>query len=398
LGQALEFEALETPSLQGFIHWLDQGEGEIKRETHALRNEVRIMTVHGAKGLQAPVVILADAHGVPSERLALVDVPLPDQRGVLPLYYGQSAYRVGVLEEAHEAEQSAQQQEYWRLLYVALTRAEDELYIAGHKSERGGTKEQATWYSHVVQALQSLPHAQQEDEFWGPGVLVHAAGSRAELFHPHAKEQEVPPAHNLPAWSLLAPMPEVEPTQPLTPSRVLIQDDSAGFTPDKARQIQRLRGQCLHSLLELLPQIAPDKRAQAGRAWLLAKAQLLGEAARAALLDEVLAVLNHEAFSQVFSQNSLAEVGVSAVIGSKVIAGRVDRLVVLPDYVLVLDYKSGPAPENIAQTPLAYLRQMAAYQQALQSIFPNRAIKAALLWTAKPWLMPLPTALLAQYY
>ncbi|NBC34815.1 MAG: double-strand break repair helicase AddA, partial [Alphaproteobacteria bacterium] len=154
------------------------------------------------------------------------------------------------------------------------------------------------------------------------------------------------------------------------------------------------RGALVHDLLRRLPEAAPaDRPALAER--VLSRGGIADPAARADLLAEVAAVLDHPGFAAVFGPGSRAEVPLAGRIGDRVISGSVDRLVVGTREVLVVDFKTNrPAPDTVETVPDLYLRQMAAYRALLQAIYPDREIGCALLWTEGPALMPLPPALL----
>lgn len=387
LDEALAFEKNQAPSLQAFVAWMAQDEREVKRDPDAPRDEVRVMTVHGSKGLQAPIIILADSHGVPDHREAIATVG--DGTGKLPLLYGQKAMRIGVLKEAHEAERQEILRDYWRLFYVAITRAEDQLYFAGWEPGKANGSE--SWHDLAKRVLALLPAEINEDVLWGE--LLRFARPRTKPSATGDTSVAPAPAVRVPDWALTPAPAEPIPPRPLTPSQLGGESQLSADPPLAGGHLSRQRGTALHQLLELLPQVSPERRADVGQR-LLARTDVPPER-HAALLAEVFATLADPAFAAVFAPGSLAEVPVIAVLGTAVLSGQIDRLAVTDSRVLIVDYKtSATPPPDAASVPVAYVRQMAAYRLALLQIYPGREIAAALLWTATPRLMPLPAALL----
>jgi ATP-dependent helicase/nuclease subunit A len=387
LDEALNFDANHAPSLQAFVAWIATDDKELKRDPDAPRNEVRVMTVHGSKGLQAKIIILADSHGAPSPRetIALVG----EAREALPLLYGKTALRLGPIAKAHEAETQAHLQDYWRLFYVAITRAEDQLYFAGWES--GNSKASTSWYEQAHAVFNQLDIAPDTDSHW---QSVH----RFEIARTKGPETMVAPPGAargiaLPVWALTAAPAEPVPPRPLTPSQLGGEDQVVADRPMDRNHLARTRGTALHRLLELLPQIVPNRWETVARR-LLAQTALPVES-HADVLAQAFTVLTDPVFATVFGPGALAEVPVTAVLGKAVLSGQIDRLAVTATQVLVVDYKTTAQPPHTpADVPVAYVRQMAAYRLALQQIYPGHDVVAALLWTATPFLMPLPADLL----
>ncbi len=216
LNAALAYSAAHTPSLQGFIQWFDAGEGELKREPGAGKGLVRVMTVHGSKGLQAPIVILADAAGDPDRsptRGLTLDEQLPGGGGrTIPLPGLSRAEKVGRVAEAEAAAAKAEKQEHWRLLYVAMTRAEEALFVGGAlgKTEKDGPAADS-WYARLAPLF---PGAPLDDPIWGHRLEW---GERAApVADTVAAEEPAVPA--LPGWALRPIGPEPRPPRPLAPS------------------------------------------------------------------------------------------------------------------------------------------------------------------------------------
>jgi ATP-dependent helicase/nuclease subunit A len=393
LNAALAFESEGQPSLQRFIDWFDRGEVEIVRDAAAQGDAVRLLTVHGAKGLQAPIVILADAARDPE---AGNRADALEWEG-MPVLSPRKAERFGPIGEAAERSAMEDRQEHGRLLYVALTRAEERLVIAGSLGPRcKGVVPGNSWYAAVELAMQGLGAEWEADPLWGARRVWRGR----ETLPPYvAKKKDVVEREVVtePGW-LRTPAPkEARPPRPLAPSAP-VEDDTPDPPPSAAMRAAAERGKWLHALFERLPALAPEERRGAAERW-LAGAVGVGDAAqRADIIGHALAVIEAPDFADLFSAQALAEAPIAAVVGEEVIAGTVDRLRITVEKVQVVDFKTGRrVPTSAADAPVPHLRQMAAYVAALETIFPGRRVEAALLYTAQAKLIPLPDALLAPY-
>ncbi|WP_338426560.1 double-strand break repair helicase AddA [Sphingopyxis kveilinensis] len=392
LNQALAFEHQHTPSLLGFLSEIEASRADIKRQTEARSDVVRVMTVHGSKGLQAPIVILADATDDPDQRLRGFDLAL-EGWDKLPVFALSKEERHGRIAAAHDAKARAEIEEHWRLLYVAMTRAEELLVVTGITKAEDRSVPDQCWHGAVDRVMEGMGLGWQDaGPRWGQ-KRVHAANAKA-----WGRRRETPviaaPLLSIPAWATRPAPEEARPPRPLAPS-ALGDDDVAAPPQGGERGAAVTRGLLLHALFERLPPVAPERRRIAAMHWLAVQAPALDDPARAAMVDEVLAVLDDPAHAPLFGPGSLAEVPLSAVVDGVVVAGIVDRLRVTADAVTVIDYKTGRhIPANAAEVQTAYLRQMAAYRDALRVIFPGRRVAAALLYTAAPRLIGLDDALL----
>jgi ATP-dependent helicase/nuclease subunit A len=389
---AMAHAASHVPGLAGFLHWFGGGDGDVKREAGGHSDLVRVMTVHGSKGLQAPIVILADATADPERGLPPV-IALDDDDGrMVPLPPLRKEEKPARVREAELAVRKSDREEHWRLLYVAMTRAEEGLYITGALGPRDkGAVPDESWFGALSQVMPD--EADRPDFIW----------SRRQQWGAPAP---VPPADPAvaPADAIVVPDdlrqpigPEPRPLRPLAPSA--LGEDAAPAAPTRpgpgARAAAR-RGTVLHRLLERLPDVAPDARAAAAQRWLARMAGDLDDADRADLARAALAVLDHPDWATVFGPGSLAEVPVAALVGTRMVSGTIDRLLITPDAVRIVDFKTDRRPpERIEAIAPAYLRQMAAYVAALQVIHPGRRIEAALLYTTGPRLFALPAALIS---
>jgi predicted dehydrogenase len=399
LSLALGFERQLPPSLQRFLHWLETGETEVKREQEQGDGQVRIMTVHGSKGLQAPIVILPDLVGMPRGGARAGEKILwPDETLPVPLWAPRAASRPPVYREAMERADRRRDQEYRRLLYVALTRAEDRLYLCGHYATERGKPAEGCWYHLCRDGLSTLADAVTVaiDDIEGEGLRLH----RPQADRPAGPEATAPPAlveAPQPDWLHRPPPPEPDPTRPLTPSRPEV-EPPARSPLEGSDQGRFRRGALIHALLQALPDLPPEAREAAARRYLARPQHGRDEAEQAEIVATTLAVLDQPGFEALFGPGSRAEVPVVGLVGGRALSGQIDRLVVTPDSVLVVDYKTNrPPPASIDSVPRAYLVQMAAYRAALRLVYPGRTVRCALLWTEGPKLMELPPATLDRH-
>jgi ATP-dependent helicase/nuclease subunit A len=406
LAKALDHAATHPPSLQGFVHWLRQSSAEVKREADGAGGAVRIMTVHGAKGLQAPLVILPDTTALPPDRTSIV---WAEADGVqVPIWAPGKRFASARIDAWKQAARAAEMREQNRLLYVALTRAEDRLIVCGWQT--GKVVADECWYRQVERGFHRLATTAETFAPWDGEMLVHEAPQNAAPDRVDQRAERVPPpplpgwAGSAPAWRPTPPPAEPALPSPLAPSR----PEGAEFgatpgaaTPLAARDTAGLRfrrGQLLHALLQHLPSLPRIERAPAARRYLASPAHGLSAAAVDSVLGEVLAVLDHPALAPIFAPEGRAEVPLTGVVAGRVVGGLVDRVAVLADRVLFVDYKTNrDAPEDVAAVPVAYLRQMAAYRAVLAGAYPGREVVGCLVWTLGARVMPLPNALLDRH-
>lgn len=393
LNAASAFAANEVPSLQGFIRWFDAGEGELKREATQGGDEVRVMTVHGSKGLQAPIVILADAADNPnSSRSSSLDLddPAVDSERKIPLPALSKDEKLGRLAEAEERTRAEEMQEHWRLLYVAMTRAEEALFIAGALGVREKEPAPDSWYARLAGLFQ--PEEWVEDPLWG----AHAEhGERPQIDVP-PRVATIAQLPLLPPWLEQMAPAEPRPPRPLAPSALGEELSADPPWPPGAGQAAARRGVLMHRLLERLPEVPEAGRAAAAQAWLARAASDLAAPARTEMAAAALAVLAERSWADLFSAQALAEVPIAATVGEGVIAGTIDRLLVEPERIRLVDFKTARRPPaSLDEVPVAILRQMAAYVAALEVTYPGRRVEAALLYTQVPRLIEIPADLLA---
>ncbi len=393
LNAALTFESTTTPSLQRFLDWFDRGDVEIVRDPSAPLDAVRVMTAHGAKGLQAPLVILADATADPSAapRSILKWAPEPGASPI-PVFRPRSSERGGPLDAVVSAAEQRELEEHWRLFYVAATRAEERLVIAGALGPRAkGVPPENSWYAASDRALTALEVPVGEGARTFAGVEPQSAVIGKAL-----ASVEIAANAQLPNWAHEPAPQEARPPRPLSPS-ALGDDAVSDPPPTPAMRVAAERGRLIHALFERLPAVAAADRATAADRWLAKAGGVDDPAARSEIVKSVVAVLDDPRFAELFSADTLAEAPIAATLANgMVVSGTVDRLLIEPDRIRVVDFKTGRrAPRSLDDVPEYHLKQMAAYADALSVIFPGRSVEAALLYTAGPRLIVLTDETLA---
>ncbi|MCW9043147.1 MAG: double-strand break repair helicase AddA [Pseudopelagicola sp.] len=379
LSQALSYERSAVPSLTGFLVWMETDDLEIKRQMDSAGNRVRVMTVHGSKGLEAPIVILPDtSKRDPQNKAALIDLE------GLTYWAPKKELTPNALDAQRQTSTNAQLEERLRLLYVAMTRAEKWLILAA-AGDLG--KDGRAWHDIVHEGLKAVG-GEAHDFPTGQGLRYsHGdwAGPLIEakqyLEHPLP---DVPPYFNDPAPTHAKGPTTLSPSD-LGGAKALAGD--AGLDEEAAK----LRGTRLHLLLEHLPDYAEETWPEVSRTILSTSGPQLADEDINNLFNEAKAVLNTPAHRHLFAKDALAEVPLTSKMGPNRLHGIVDRLIVMPDRVLAVDFKTNATvPKTPEHAPLGLLRQMGAYAHALAQIYPDRTIETAILWTRTATLMPLP--------
>ena len=398
LALALAYEREHVPSLQGFLRWLTAADTEVKRDFAARpRDEVRILTVHGAKGLEAPVVFLPDTMAVPDQKVTV----LWSDDG-LPLWKPPGDYMALRYAAEKLAWRDRQMQEYRRLLYVGLTRARDRLYVCGWQTLK--PPPQACWHTLCRAALGEFAQPFDFDTKALIGEEYGWSGEGLRIESPQIARPErdragaAPPVDRPPPdWATRPPPPEPDPPRPLFPSRPS-GDEPPALSPLKIGGHDRFkRGLLVHRLLQGLPELPLPERDAAARRFLALPTHALPPDEQDDIRRETLAVLAHPDFAPLFGPRSQAEVPLVGLIAGHAVSGQIDRLVVEDDRVLIVDYKTmRPLPASEDEVAPVYLRQLAIYREALARIYPGRDIRCALLWTQGPLLMPISPQKLAR--
>jgi len=398
LASAMEHHLNNVPSLQRFLQSFENNDVQIKREMDGAAKDVRVMTVHGAKGLEAPIVILPDTTQVPNASAVLISVgggyawKLP--KGSCP----------AAIDPYIEAMEAKQLQEQLRLLYVAMTRAESRLIICGFDNgqNRNGIKD-GSWYDRISQSFETLETTSFETPFDNDEVTGQRYGALPDKAAPvQISSQEIAKLAKLPDWIAAEIPQDAPPRRYVTPSHLLAKDtaEPAMRSPRRAaHQHQFLRGNIIHKLLEVLPEFSLERRRDIAQTLVRGYPDLkAGQGDK--IINEVFAVLEHEDFAEIFAAGSRAEISLAGSAKTLpkglYLNAQIDRICVRADKVFIVDYKSNrPSPKNVEDVPEIYLGQMAAYRELAREIYPKREIICALLWTDKPHLTILPERVMA---
>lgn len=424
---ALTYDDSAPPSLSGFLHWLRESAREIKRDMDHGRNEVRVMTVHGAKGLEAGIVILPDtcttaSAGSQGGQLLELAGLMPPGTPELFAWCVKGSSRLAPIAGAKATADRLETEERNRLLYVAMTRARDRLYVAGFEGRNGRTA--GCWYELVHDAL--APIAASIPQADGGPILRLEAPQAAPAEPPRGSEHASIPPLPLPSWAQRPAPREPQLAVPLAPSRLAPYevDEDGDPTPQpqrrdplaepaaeppaaasSAEQSRFLRGTLTHALLQHLPGIERRARQAAAQAFVDARAGALSARSRASIVRETLLVLDTPDFAPLFGPGAQAEVPIIASIPRPMgsgpalkLTGQIDRLADTGKDVLIVDYKTNrPAPSEPRSVADVYLYQLAAYRMAVSQIFKGKPVRAAILWTATPKLMEIPAEMLDDY-
>jgi ATP-dependent helicase/nuclease subunit A len=407
---ALGHERKAAASLQGFVAWLRAADTEVKRDMEISRDEVRVMTVHGAKGLESAVVFLVDTTSSPADtqRLKLIHLPpaaaAPQAPGVV-VWAGRKADDPPAVALARTAMLAETEDEYRRLLYVAMTRAADRLIVGGCMPGNMNTVRKLCWYDLIAKGLGNSGLQLQTVETPDGPVRRYARPGDGVVAPAAAAAPARSAAAALPPW-LHAPAQAQAPSQSVLRPSGPADDDgrrvrSGQTIQTRARAVQR--GTLVHRLLQSLPDIAAERRRDAAQGYLARHAGDWADGDREALAEAVLALIADGRFAAVFAAGSRAEVPIVGRLPRPgrppaLVSGQIDRLVVTQGELLIVDYKTNQAPPDlVAEAPRSYVRQLALYRAVLLKLYPERSVRAALLWTERPELMEiLPPALDAE--
>lgn len=361
--QAMQMPASMAPTIAAFADWITRSEREVKRQQETHGTSVRIMTVHGAKGLEAPIVLLVNPTKNPDTSR---ETSLKDRDAVVPLIgFSDDGKKAAAYGEAKEALKRDLFNEYYRLLYVALTRARDELHIFGAEPVRDGS-----WYQLITQAMGQLPTVKEGDTTVLQDAGTPTIRTTATLGDTVA----------LPAWVKTNPPAATPRQRVLSPSRLMVEEAQAS-TGGKAGA--NIRGVRIHRVLQFLTATSDDAHIQ----------QLLQLAApewddktRAQAEQEIRAL--HQRERWLWEHPGHAEVSIGGTVDGQMFSGQIDRLVMTPDAVIVVDYKTGShVPARPESAPASYILQLKVYKALLQPLYPQKEIRCALLWTSVPSLM-----------
>ena len=369
LNLTLSFEQTHTPSLQSFISWIVQDEVIVKKEMEqGNNNAVRIMTVHGSKGLQAPIVILADTTHTKNTAQGCEFLWADDL-----LYFPTSAANYDeVCRKLKDKQLDADFDEYRRLLYVALTRAEDRLYVAGYTSSAEAKED--SWYNLLEKNISSNVSLKEDDK-----RIIY----KVEQQNPYDNEKSVMPKSlsNKDYSYLLTPAPIENPlAKPYAPSHDENEEIDVVPSPLKERQNFYKRGTVIHQLLQYITSVLPANINIVAQAFLKQHLPEFSIEEHNKIIQEISAL--YHSFPQIFTVSSMAEVPIIGELDGKIISAKIDRLVINDDSVIIVDYKTNrPAATSIEEVPDLYIKQLATYKRLLEKIYPNKNIETYILWT-----------------
>lgn len=399
LAQVLSAEDRGATDLETCVAMLESADVEVKREMDGARSEVRVMTVHGAKGLEAPIVILPDTTSRSKPQgPSLMPVVLDDGSEGWLMCPGAEAEDCDASRDTRQARIDRADAESLRLLYVALTRARDRVVILGRAlgNRKEGFEEGSWWdvLSETFMRLQADDGTSVRDI--GDGRLRYGVAPVVAL----RTGSTAPVGVEIPDWARTLPASDpaarfVSPSQMQGGIRIPAPSPLAVVGEGLGRF---RRGDLIHRLLERLPDIPAADRPDAAQR-ILAREPDLTPDQRTEMIEAAFGVLDDDRFAPVFGEGSRAEV---ALTGSAPglppgvsVSGRIDRLVITPERVLIVDYKTNrPAPQRIEDADPAYVLQLAIYRAVLQQLYPDRAVEAALVWTDGPQLMAIPGAMM----
>jgi ATP-dependent helicase/nuclease subunit A len=409
LNFCLAAERTGIDTLEGLVALLDGGGPEIKREMDQTRGEVRIMTTHAAKGLEAPVVFLVDSGSAPFSgshlpRLMPFDPPRGGWQGKGMIWRAGADTANGFSRNLEAAAGRKAEQEYRRLLYVGMTRAEDRLIVCGYHGKRG--QPDGTWHRMVEDSLRASADCREAvHPATGETVLLYSI-TPATTGPVEAEAPDVPAAPAPAPAALFEPLPPAPAVpRPLSPSGAALTIEPVPVPGAAARSpvldspertsLAGERGTAAHRLLQLLPAMPTPERQAAARRYLARIGREWPEGEGDRLWQAVERILDDEGFAPLFAEGSRGEVAVMGTVEvaglPRAVSGRIDRLVVSPQAVLIVDYKTNrPPPCGLAEVPESHVAQMALYRALLSPIYPGRPIRAALVYTERPALVRVP--------
>lgn len=369
LNLTLVFEQNHTPTLEAFIAWIVQDEVIIKKEMEQGENDtVKIMTVHGSKGLQSPIVILADS--ARTKNIARKGEFLWDNG--LMYFPTSSAYYDEVCKNIKDKDVVSGFEEYHRLLYVALTRAEDRLYIVGFTKDTDA--DETSWYRLLKDNIASnitLPEKDERIVYTVPQENTFSINPKPLITKENVFDYS----------ALLNPAPIENPlAKPYTPSHDNNDEQDIGASPLAENGNFYKRGTVIHKLLQYISSVAINNRERIALRFLQQQLPEFSDLERQKIVHEVMKLCG--TYPEIFSEQSMPEVPIIGEVDGKIISAKVDRLVISEDCVIIVDYKTNrPAARNINEVPELYIAQLHIYKQLLKKIYPTKDIETYILWT-----------------
>ena len=390
---ALDFEKDNTPSLQGFLAWLKARDVEVKRDLEQGDvKAVRITTVHSSKGLEAPIIFLPDTKALSGGRQNKL-YWINDEKGEFPLWFASSGELPFLMKDEKEAAKAEAEKESKRLLYVAITRPQDRLYITAWDDRKSGksngddeNKKQNrkdSWYDLISESFDKTKSFEDADG----KVFFISSPQKTAVKNGNIREEKA--RASLPLWVSEKAKEEPLPLKPLAPSKIGIEDDAIAPSPFiTARSGAIQKGKIIHKLLQFLPDVPFDKRAEIIKKYLDLNAAEWNKTERENVAKEVMNVLSDERLKCFLGKGSKAEVPIIGMLGDKAFSGQVDRLWIGEKEVVIIDYKTNQnVPSNVGDVPKLYKKQLSVYKELLAKLFVKKSVKAYILWTQNLSLM-----------
>jgi len=373
LNITLDFDKSHGSSLQHFINLNGKKEKTIKRDLESDKNEVRVMTIHGSKGLQSPIVFLPDTIHKNSNKDSLRWLDSRNKDEDSSLFIWNTKHTSNITKEIVKNTQEKEYEESLRLLYVAMTRAESELYIAGHQDKRPKNitdTYEKSWHNIIKSSLSEIGRIDKDDN--GEDIYILESNNNAEE---NNKVETIKTKKAIPIPEYFSYSPEITDTniEVITPS---IEQSNSHQPAKDTKEIER--GNIIHYLLEVLVKIEPSKRYQAAQQFLEKSSVENIES----IINEVISVFDNPDLSFLFSTNSKSEIAITGNYKNHIVSGQIDRLVITDDAVYIVDYKtSRKPPETIEKIPHNYIRQIALYKNSIADIYKDKEIICYFLWT-----------------
>ena len=373
----LSFEEDHIPSLQGFISWISSDEIKIKRELEQSKNNaIKIMTVHGSKGLQSPIVIIPDAGSVTLKNHAM-DI-LDDDMIYVPLA---SKNYIEECENIYQKEQEKELEEYNRLLYVAITRAADIVFVCGYRKDKSYEK---SWHGLCRGAIEKIGNKTEEGFEYIEKKKIPVSNDKKDN-----KKRLLPDV--LPDFDWLYKNAPAEDAleKPYRPSKDVSEDEDFAVSPVTQKEEYRYkRGLLIHKILQFIENIPENSREQKIKEFLRKNDPKMSDFVIDNMKDEILNLLNNEDFSFIFEKGAKTEVPVMGEVEGKIVSAQIDRLIIKGDKVIIVDYKTNrPAAENMEDVPNIYKKQLETYSKLLEKIYLGKVVEAYILWTNTAVLM-----------
>ncbi|MBL1405550.1 MAG: double-strand break repair helicase AddA [Rhizobiales bacterium] len=408
LQAAISHDANKAGSLTDFIEWLAHANPEIKREIDLETNEVRVITTHSSKGLEAPIVFLVDPGSAAfhaTHMPAVAKITSKTNR-VQFLWQSKKEFHITAANEFREQVTQDAEEEYRRLLYVGMTRAADKLIVCGYGKANA---KYPHWHSMVLHGLQEgnsgKANGRLEEDVLEDGYKIynwHIDNPLRKEVALKAIQQNDSVSVEKPEWLFKTVPTEILPPKPLTPSGVLkLLDigDETNLTGDVGTSQALEKGNAVHRLLQVLPDVEASKRIALIEAFFLG--QNLDLKLQAEIKDNVLKILDSDRLKSLFDRDSRAEVSIcgQVTLGSTthMVRGQIDRLVVNDDKIIIADYKTNyKIPDDINFVSKTYIAQLALYRELIANIYPNREVICLFVWTQNASVMRVPNDVLDQ--